>query len=145
MIADRSKMTVAQMRRECMDKGLGIMHLGNYKRDELVKLLTRHDQGLPLFESEVKRKLDVGKVIAHYEGQTENEAVAEDEAGTKHTLVVIGYIGMKIAYLDIEREEAIRRYKETHTEETDDVTDRIYEIHFTDSFQVYEAWELEDV
>ena len=55
----------------------------------------------------------------------------------KHTLVLIGWLGTKRAYLDIPREEAIRRYKES---DGDIDEEHIEEFTFTDEFGTYAAW-----
>lgn len=57
-----------------------------------------------------------------------------------YTLVVIGYTGIKRAYLDIPIEEAKRRYEQEQGE--DDAPIRIFS--FTDEFGVYDAWSTED-
>jgi hypothetical protein len=61
----------------------------------------------------------------------------------KNKLITIGYIGLKRAYLNISKEEAIKRY----TSQSDyveayesDLLDDIYEIEFDDEFGVYDAW-----
>lgn len=61
-----------------------------------------------------------------------------------HTLVVIGIPGVKTAYLDIPREEAIRRYCEREGYHRDDLaaTGMVEEFTFTDAFHVYDAWQL---
>lgn len=56
----------------------------------------------------------------------------------RHTLIVIGWIGDKRAYLDVTREEAIRRF--TESEEVAPKDDEIGEFTFTDEFNVYDAW-----
>lgn len=58
----------------------------------------------------------------------------------KHTLVVVGYIGCKRAYLDVSREEAVRRYRESEHEDEVDLR-RVKEIEFTDEFRAYDVWE----
>jgi hypothetical protein len=58
-----------------------------------------------------------------------------------HTLIVIGYRGVRHAYLDIPREEAITRFKKSRAEGWDELPERlITEIHFLDEFGVYDAW-----
>lgn len=56
-----------------------------------------------------------------------------------HTLVVIGPIGGKRAYLDLPREEAVRRYREECGDESYEV-DNILEFEFEDAFSAYEIW-----
>jgi hypothetical protein len=56
-----------------------------------------------------------------------------------HTLIVIGYRGVRRAYLDIPREEAIARFKKA--EAWNELEPRLIdEIHFLDEFGVYDAW-----
>lgn len=53
----------------------------------------------------------------------------------KNKLIVIGWMGGMTAYLNVSREEAIRRY----TTENDD-TYSVKEIEFDNEFEVYDAW-----
>lgn len=53
-------------------------------------------------------------------------------------LIVIGEIGMKRAYLNVPQEEAIRRYREAHPDETR-ITVQL--VEFEDEFEAYEIWE----
>ena len=54
-----------------------------------------------------------------------------------HRLIVIGYMGTKIAYLDMPRAEALQRYQE---EEGDlPPTEYIEEFEFVESFWCYDA------
>ena len=65
-------------------------------------------------------------------------------------LIVIGYLGSKTAYLNVSKEEAIRRYCEnqwdpysnkTIEELVDEFDMRLYrEFKFEDTFNVYDAW-----
>lgn len=60
----------------------------------------------------------------------------------KHHLVVVGSIGSKRAYLDVPREEAVRRF--TASEDGSwltaaEIQDRIWEFDFDDEFWVYDA------
>ena len=82
--------------------------------------------------------------------------VKEAPAKPLHSLIVIGWIGVKRAYLDLSRVEAIRRYlleqgvalPETGLpgpEELDilagfDEAKMVKEFTFTDEFSVYDAW-----
>ena len=56
----------------------------------------------------------------------------------KNHLVVIGWMGAKKAYLNVSREEALRRYVETEGEIDGE---HIAEFDFDDQFCVYDAWE----
>jgi hypothetical protein len=61
----------------------------------------------------------------------------------KNKLIIIGYIGLKRAYLNISKEEAVKRYisQTGYDEEYDkDLLDDIREIEFNDEFGVYDAW-----
>jgi chromosome segregation ATPase len=59
----------------------------------------------------------------------------------KHKLFVIGHIGMKNAYLDVSREEALRRANEYDKEYGYSYTDDdIDEIEFIDELYAYEIW-----
>lgn len=56
-----------------------------------------------------------------------------------NTLILIGPIGDKRAYLNTPKEEALEAYR---TETSNDPPEhQIREIHFTKSFSVYDAWE----
>ena len=56
-----------------------------------------------------------------------------------HKLVVIGCIGMKRAYLDISKDEAIKRYLESENQsELNDYED-VTEFEFDDEFWCYNA------
>jgi hypothetical protein len=62
-----------------------------------------------------------------------------------HTLIVIGYRGVRRAYLDIPRDEAITRFRKSADWKWNDLPDRlISEIHFLDEFGVYDAWGNEE-
>jgi hypothetical protein len=57
--------------------------------------------------------------------------------GKKHRLVSIGWLGSKTVYLDLTREEAIKRFQEDVGE---DVTDMpIKEVEFDRYFYAYEV------
>ncbi len=58
----------------------------------------------------------------------------------KHTLVLIGYTGGKQAYLDVPRDEAIRRHQASGWSFEPSLLD---EFEFTDEFSVYDAWKSE--
>ena len=54
-------------------------------------------------------------------------------------LVIIGHIGMKTAYLNIDEEEAIHRHIKSHPGE--DGFGTVEEFEFEDEFDAYEIWE----
>lgn len=65
-----------------------------------------------------------------------------------HRLVVIGWTGTKVAYLDVSRDEAIRRAVESGVIRATDLPNieahnLIREIEFNDAFGVYSAWEAD--
>ena len=66
-----------------------------------------------------------------------------EPAKTKNTLIVIGSIGTKRAYLNLSREEAIARWvaSEGEAEPADGLID-VFE--FDDEFTVYDAWSSVD-
>lgn len=62
-------------------------------------------------------------------------------------LITIGFLGMQTCYLNITKEEAIRRYA---VEQQEDLADeaavnragyRILEFEFNDSFEAYDVWQ----
>jgi hypothetical protein len=57
-------------------------------------------------------------------------------------LIVIGFRSDKKAYLNVPREEAIRRYLLEHPEDETDVRSGLIVdvIDFEDEFYVYDAW-----
>lgn len=59
-----------------------------------------------------------------------------------NTLITIGWMGDKKAYLNITREEAIKRYCESEDEPVEDVREGgvVDELKFDDEFSVYDAW-----
>ena len=60
----------------------------------------------------------------------------------KHHLHIIGMVSMKRAYLDIDREEAIRRFCEAEGVGDVDANEiDVQTIHFDDELMVYDAWE----
>ncbi len=61
---------------------------------------------------------------------------------SQHTLVIIGYTGIKRAYLDVSVPEAKRRWLATEGTEWDRIAELIDTITFDDEFCVYDAWEL---
>ena len=60
-----------------------------------------------------------------------------------HTLIVIGFMGMKRAYLDIAMDEAQRRFlqAEGYTQNELVVHSMINIVEFEDEFGVYDVWE----
>lgn len=55
-------------------------------------------------------------------------------------LVVIGWMGVKRAYLNVPKEEAIARYKRSDgIEESDELECDVFEFEFEDEFSVYDA------
>jgi len=59
-------------------------------------------------------------------------------------LIVIGWIGIKKCYLNIEKEEAIERYmksEEMTREEFDEAELSCDEVKFDDEFDAYDIWE----
>lgn len=65
-----------------------------------------------------------------------------------NTLTIIGFIGIKKAYLNITKEEAIRRFCENN-----EITEEFFKeyhssnlevINFDDEFEVYDAWQTEN-
>lgn len=59
------------------------------------------------------------------------------EVDMKHTLIIIGLVGSKMAYLDISMEEALQRYGPQNGE-------TIKTLHFDDQFWVWDAEEDTD-
>lgn len=57
----------------------------------------------------------------------------------KHKLIIIGYTGLRAAYLDISKEDAVKRaIKSGHYHEKT----QIDEFEFTDEFGAYDCWEI---
>jgi hypothetical protein len=56
----------------------------------------------------------------------------------RHTLIVIGWLGSKRAYLDLSLEEAQARYRRDEGEEPAHLPATIFE--FGDEFACYDAW-----
>jgi len=57
-----------------------------------------------------------------------------------HKLTVIGWLGVKRAYLDVSREEAIKRYEVNEGHTPDDTM--IKQFVFSDEFGVYDAYSV---
>lgn len=55
-------------------------------------------------------------------------------------LIVIGWRGLKKAYLNLSREEAVRRYCETEGETPKEAEAKLSEVVFENEFSVYDAW-----
>lgn len=55
----------------------------------------------------------------------------------KHTLVTIGYLGSRRAYLDLSKEEAFNRYLKAEGEVP---PHSVRSFEFDDEFEVYDAW-----
>ena len=69
----------------------------------------------------------------------------------KNKIIVIGYLGGKTCYLNVKKDEAIRRYlldtENGYTVETANELDEsglVKEIEFRDEFCVYDAYESAD-
>ena len=58
----------------------------------------------------------------------------------KNKIILIGWLGIKTAYLNISREEAIARYKQKNPHDEPEKDDLIDEFQFDDEFWVYDAW-----
>lgn len=58
-------------------------------------------------------------------------------------LVVIGFTGVKRAYLNLSKDEAMRRYASAESVEIQDLEKSEFtkEFAFEDEFGVYDAWE----
>lgn len=68
------------------------------------------------------------------------------EKKMKNKLTVIGYLGDKSAYLNLSKEEAIRRFLDSNLNFQDCVEEdvekyyNVEEFYFDDEFCVYDAW-----
>lgn len=61
----------------------------------------------------------------------------------ENTLIIIGYTGIMKAYLNVSRDEAIKRYNVSEGIKENEPLERalrIEEFSFTDEFSVYSAW-----
>lgn len=54
-------------------------------------------------------------------------------------LITIGYIGIMRAYLNVPRDEAIRRFIESEESDIETAENTIHEFDFNDEFKVYSA------
>ena len=65
------------------------------------------------------------------------------EAGKKNTLVTIGLIGVQTAYLNVQKDDAVRRYLEKYPEDRGIINEDgfVLEFSFEDEFSVYAAGE----
>ncbi len=62
-----------------------------------------------------------------------------------NTLISIGYTGCKSCYLNISKEEAVKRYCKQCNIEIQDFDEREYSIRifeFEDEFSAYDIWEI---
>lgn len=71
---------------------------------------------------------------------------ASREKPKTNTLIVIGWTGIQRAYLNVPRDEAIRRYRASE-DQPEDVWDKaslgyIEEFTFKDEFGTYSAWAI---
>lgn len=60
-----------------------------------------------------------------------------------HVLQVVGISGTKRAYLDVSREEALRRYHQNNSGNRTIPIDAVKTINFEDELMVLNAWEIE--
>jgi hypothetical protein len=62
----------------------------------------------------------------------------------KNKLIVIGWMGVKTAYLNVPEEEALRRWLQSNSATREDIEDFdfVQEFDFEDEFGVYDAWDL---
>lgn len=58
----------------------------------------------------------------------------------ENKLVVVGWLGIRRAYLNVSREEAIARWMRDSSANEPPPDDKVEEITFTDEFGVYDAW-----
>lgn len=58
-------------------------------------------------------------------------------------LVIIGCLSVRRAYLNVSREEALRRFLESENRGVLDDTEEISEFEFEDEFGVYDAWSVQ--
>lgn len=62
-------------------------------------------------------------------------------------LISIGWLGVLKCYLNVDKDEAIKRYCESQKisiEEFEDSNYNVEEFEFTDTFDAYDVWEDED-
>lgn len=59
---------------------------------------------------------------------------------TGHCLVVIGPLGLKKVYLDVDIDEALARYNAGKSES--EYTEKFRIIFFNDEFEAYDVWEI---
>lgn len=62
---------------------------------------------------------------------------------TKNTLTIIGFLGIRRAYLNISEAVAIERYKKSERlpDDEDMAQYKVETFEFDDEFSVYDAWE----
>ena len=58
----------------------------------------------------------------------------------ENKLVVVGWLGIRRAYLNVSREEAVARWMRDSGDTVPPPEDKVEEITFTDEFGVYDAW-----
>jgi hypothetical protein len=58
----------------------------------------------------------------------------------KNKIVGVGGMGQFICFLNVDKEEAIKRYKAYFSLPEDSLKYTIFEFEFNDSFWVYDAW-----
>lgn len=63
---------------------------------------------------------------------------------SKNKLITIGWLGIRTAFLNVSREEAIRRYLQKNPEDADVADKLVHEFEFDDEFYTYEADALRD-
>ena len=65
----------------------------------------------------------------------------------KNTLITLGMTGDYHAYLNVDMDEAIKRYAKEHKRSADEVKEKegIYSFTFEDEFYTYDAQEHEEI
>jgi hypothetical protein len=128
-----------------------------YKKDVLEQLL--HIDGTPAAQrlanecisamgqacsraaDEIERLRKENKVLRS------KTAKSSSRSSTTHRLWVIGYIGNKSCYLDVDKKDAIDRYLKDNPQFAEDkdylpifVMDHVHLVEFNDEFEAYDAW-----
>jgi hypothetical protein len=98
---------------------------------------------------ELKRRLKAEAVQDHRTLMQQVEMILtrhlERRPSRQHTLVIIGHMGVKRAYLDVEPAEAKRRYVESEGMSEEEAKDlRVSFFAFEDEFGVYDAYPSAD-
>jgi len=58
----------------------------------------------------------------------------------KNKVIAIGFLGVQTCYINVDKDEAIRRYCKEN--DIDEITDEpVKEFEFEDQFEVYDIWE----